>query len=176
MAKQCIELIIKDVLHSNPKLEFHRDIFVNTTKKQKIQTEKVSITFYPGFVTSFMETDKGNYLNVTLKNKIIQNETIYNFIKDFKNLGKPEIQKIIRNELISGDTKSCGCLHQSFGSYRIEQILNQYNIPFEKEKTFETCRFPDTKEKGRFDFFINGKLVEFDGKQHYEFVGGYFTQ
>ena len=99
LAKQCIELIIKDVLHSNPKLEFHRDIFVNTTKKQKIQTEKVSITFYPGFVTSFMETDKGNYLNVTLKNKIIQNETIYNFIKDFKNLGKPEIQKIIRNEL-----------------------------------------------------------------------------
>lgn len=85
-------------------------------------------------------------------------------------------KQIIRNELISGDTKSCGCLHQSFGSYKIEQILNQYNIPFEKEKTFETCRFPDTKEKGRFDFFINGKLVEFDGKQHYEFVGGYFTQ
>ena len=84
-------------------------------------------------------------------------------------------KKIVRNELISGDTKSCGCLHQSFGSYRIEQILIDNNIPFEKEKSFETCRFPDTKEKGRFDFFVNGKLIEFDGKQHYEFVGGYFT-
>ena len=105
LAKQCIELIIKDILHANPKLEFHRDIFVNTTKKQKIQTDRVSITFYPGFVTSFMETDKGNYLNVTLKNKIIQNETIYDFIKQFKNLGKPETQKTIRKELKSRQFK-----------------------------------------------------------------------
>ena len=101
LAKQCIELIIKDILQANPKLEFYRDIFVNTTKKKTIQTERVSITFYPGFVTSFMETDKGNYLNVTLKNKIIQNETIYDFIKQFNNLGRPETQKIIREELKS---------------------------------------------------------------------------
>ena len=99
LAKQCIELIIKDILHANPKLEFHKDIFVNTRKQQKIQTDRVSITFYPGFVTSFMETDKGNYLNVTLKNKIIQNETVLDYIKQYRNLGNAETQKTIREEL-----------------------------------------------------------------------------
>ena len=99
LAKQCIELIIKDILHANPKLEFHKDIFVNIKKKQKIQTDRVSITFYPGFVTSFMETDKGNYLNVTLKNKIIQNESVYDYIKQFKRLGDESTQKKIREEL-----------------------------------------------------------------------------
>ena len=99
LAKQCIELIIRDILHANPKLEFHKDIFVNTKKQQKIETDRVSITFYPGFVTSFMETDKGNYLNVTLKNKIIQNESVLEYIKQYKNLGKPETQKKIREDL-----------------------------------------------------------------------------
>ena len=99
LAKQCIELIIKDILHANPKLEFHKDIFVNIKKKQKIQTDRVSITFYPGFVTSFMETDKGNYLNVTLKNKIIQNESVYDYIKQFRRLGDESTQKKIREEL-----------------------------------------------------------------------------
>ncbi|MBO6184133.1 MAG: hypothetical protein J6O88_05480, partial [Chryseobacterium sp.] len=99
LAKQCIELIIRDILHANPKLEFHKDIFVNTKKQQKIETDRVSITFYPGFVTSFMETDKGNYLNVTLKNKIIQNESVLDYIKQYKNLGKPETQQKIREEL-----------------------------------------------------------------------------
>ena len=99
LAKQCIELIIRDILHANPKLEFHKDIFVNTKKQQKIETDRVSITFYPGFVTSFMETDKGNYLNVTLKNKIIQNESVLDYIKQYKNLGKPETQKKIREDL-----------------------------------------------------------------------------
>jgi len=99
LAKQCIELIIRDILHANPKLEFHKDIFVNTKNQQKIETDRVSITFYPGFVTSFMETDKGNYLNVTLKNKIIQNESVLNYIKQYKNLGKPETQKKIRDDL-----------------------------------------------------------------------------
>lgn len=78
-------------------------------------------------------------------------------------------------ELASKETKSCGCLKQSYGSYKIEQVLQENNIIFEKEKTFEHCRFPDTNALAKFDFFINGKLIEFDGKQHYEYVGGYFT-
>ena len=105
LAKQCIELIIKDILRANPKLEFHKDIFVNTAKKKKIETDRVSITFYPGFVTSFMETDKGNYLNVTIKNKIIQNESIYDFLKQFKNLSNKEQQKNVKEELINRSFK-----------------------------------------------------------------------
>ena len=85
------------------------------------------------------------------------------------------IKQIASPELAKKDTKSCGCLNQSYGSYKIEQILLKNNIPFEKEKTFETCRFPNSNALARFDFFVNGILIEFDGKQHYEYVGGYFT-
>ena len=85
------------------------------------------------------------------------------------------IKQVASPELAKKDTKSCGCLKQSYGSYKIEQILLKNNIPFEKEKTFETCRFPNSNALARFDFFVNGILIEFDGKQHYEYIGGYFT-
>ena len=85
------------------------------------------------------------------------------------------IKQVASPELAKKDTKSCGCLKQSYGSYKIEQILLKNNIPFEKEKTFETCRFPNSNALARFDFFVNGILIEFDGRQHYEYIGGYFT-
>ena len=65
LAKQFIEILIRDILHSNPNLEFYRDLFVLIGEKQIIG----NIIFYPGFTTSFIETEKGNYLNVTLKKK-----------------------------------------------------------------------------------------------------------
>ena len=98
LSKQFIEMIIKDILHSNPKLEFYKDVFVMTNDRKTIETKNVSISFYPGFTTSFMETDSGNYLNVTLKNKIIQNETIYDYLNNFKYKNNKNIQKeIIKN-------------------------------------------------------------------------------
>ena len=131
LAKQCIELIIKDILHANPKLEFHKDIFVNTKKQQKIQTDRVSITFYPGFATSFMETDKGNYLNVTLKNKIIQNESVLDYIKQFKNLGKPETQKAIRDELKPRSFK----VIYAKRNYKFDDII------FDRNPKTQTCNY-----------------------------------
>ena len=118
LAKQCIELIIKDILHANPKLEFHRDVFVNIKKKQKIQTDRVSITFYPGFTTSFMETDRGNYLNVTLKSKIIQNKTVYDYIKQFRNINTQEQQKQIKEDLHSRPFK----VDYAKRNYKIDDI------------------------------------------------------
>ena len=98
LSKQFIEMIIRDILRSNPKLEFYKDVFVMTNQKQSIETKNVSVSFYPGFTTSFMETDSGNYLNVTLKNKIIQNETIYDYLNNFKYKNNKNIQKeIIKN-------------------------------------------------------------------------------
>ena len=68
LGKQCIEMLVRDILHANPILEFYREIFVLTDKENKksIETNNVSVTFYPGFTTSFMETDGGNYLNVSI--------------------------------------------------------------------------------------------------------------
>ena len=123
LAKQCIELIIKDILHANPKLEFYKDIFVNVKQKQSIETDRVSITFYPGFITSFMETDKGNYLNVTIKNKIFQKGTIYDYIHQFKNLGNKETQKTIREELCKRSFK----VVYAKRNYIIDDILFDVN-------------------------------------------------
>ena len=119
LSKQFIEMIIRDILHSNPKLEFYKGVFVLSNKKQKIETDRVSITFYPGFTTSFMETDKGNFLNVTLKNKIIQNETILEYIKQYKNIKDSNVQKNIRDDLHNRSFK----VSYAKRNYRIDDII-----------------------------------------------------
>lgn len=70
--------------------------------------------------------------------------------------------------LRAGTTQSCGCL-KSKGELLIAQILTEHNIRFEKQKTFNDCRFPNTLGVPRFDFYIPDKryLIEFDGEQHY---------
>lgn len=70
--------------------------------------------------------------------------------------------------LQKGRALSCGCLKESYGEFKINQILIENNISFEREKTFDTCRFPDTNKLARFDFYINNNyLIEFDGSQHF---------
>ena len=50
----------------------------------------------------------------------------------------------------------------------IKKILNENNIPYELEKTYSDCIFPDTKAHARYDFYINNTfLLEFDGMQHF---------
>ena len=58
---------------------------------------------------------------------------------------------------------SCGCII-SKGEYKIKQILQNNNISFEEQKTFDDLK----SEKGfllKFDFFVNKQyLIEFDGE------------
>lgn len=60
---------------------------------------------------------------------------------------------------------------QSYGEVIIENILNQYNIEYEREKRFEGCKnkfcFP-------FDFYLPtfNTLIEFDGQYHYNPIRG----
>ncbi len=76
--------------------------------------------------------------------------------------------------LTSGKVSSCGCLGRSMGEEKIEQILKENNIPFEKEKRFSSCYNPTTKKLLRFDFYIDNQyLVEFDGEQHYKATSGW---
>ena len=119
LSKQFIEMIIRDILHANPRLEFYKGIFVITDDKQKIETDKVSVTFYPGFTTSFMETDSGNYLNVTLKNKIIQNETILDYLNHYKYQKNKDLQKEIKDELIGRSFK----VSYAKRNYKIDDVL-----------------------------------------------------
>ena len=69
LTKQFIEIIIRNILTTNPQLECFKDIFYLKNKTQIIHTGKSSINFYPGFSTSLVETDKGLFINVILKIK-----------------------------------------------------------------------------------------------------------
>lgn len=69
--------------------------------------------------------------------------------------------------LVSGNTKSCGCL-LSAGELKIANILRENNIKFEQQKIFDGCIFQDTGKYARFDFYINDEFVlEYDGIQHF---------
>lgn len=66
-------------------------------------------------------------------------------------------------------TKSCGCLHRSFGEQEIDRILTDNNISFSTQFIFD-----DLPNK-RFDFYLpyNNRLIEFDGEQHFKQVGNW---
>lgn len=73
---------------------------------------------------------------------------------------------VASSNLINGHTQSCGCL-VSKGQQKIKQLLQENNINFETQKTFEDCILP-SGQKARFDFYVDNKyLIEFDGQQHF---------
>ncbi len=61
-------------------------------------------------------------------------------------------------------------MNNSRGEKRILGILEKLHIKFEIQKSFDSCRFPDTGAKAKFDFYIPDKniLIEYNGIQHYE--------
>ena len=81
--------------------------------------------------------------------------------------------EVNRSNLITGHTSSCGCL-KSKGEEQVTALLNQANLPFEKQKTFKDFK---RSKHGNFklDFFVNNVYaIEFDGLQHFnhhKFVG-----
>lgn len=88
-------------------------------------------------------------------------------------------KSIAYNSLVTGATKSCGCLGNSVGEYTIEQILIANNIDYEKEVKFE-----DLKDETylRFDFAIYDKshnlikLIEYNGRQHSDPTSIWYTK
>lgn len=72
-------------------------------------------------------------------------------------------------DLRRNHTQSCGCVH-SRGENKIIELLNKYNINYVKEKTFNSCIFPETNTKLRFDFYLPDYniLIEYNGEQHYK--------
>ena len=98
LTKQFIEILIKDILVSNPKLEFDKGVFILKNDKKVIETDRVSINYYRGFTTRFVETEKGNYINVSLRNKIESTQNILEYLKS-RNYKKQENQYDIKNKL-----------------------------------------------------------------------------
>lgn len=83
--------------------------------------------------------------------------------------------------LLSGKINSCGCNKTSYGEQKIQKILLENNITFNKEFTFSDL----VSEKGqllRYDFAIFDntnniiRLIEFDGEQHYNIKSRYYSE
>lgn len=65
---------------------------------------------------------------------------------------------------------NCGCkTSRSSGEEHIKKLLDENHIKYEREKTFDSCRFPDTQALARFDFYLPdfNRVIEYDGQQHY---------
>ena len=79
-----------------------------------------------------------------------------------------KIIKYNTQTLQKGKAVSCGCLKESYGEFIISEILRENKISFEREYSFNTCRFPKTNALAKFDFYVNKSyLIEYDGSQHY---------
>ena len=89
VVKTYIELLIKDILSANTNLDYYKRLFIKLDERKEIYSERnqKSVNFYPGYMTSFVETNAGKFLNVSLRNKIIQQQTILDYLKekDYKN-------------------------------------------------------------------------------------------
>ena len=131
LTKQFIEILIRDILHGNPDLEFYKNLFVLKSQKKVIEGKYGSVNFYPGYTTSFMETEGGNYLNVTLKNKILSTETILEYLKN-NEYKKKDNQESIRDSLIGRSFK----VSYAKKNYIIDDILFDRN-PQKQDFTFE---------------------------------------
>lgn len=80
--------------------------------------------------------------------------------------------------LVHGDKSSCGCI-TSKGETKIAQLLKENNISAIQQYTFDTCRFEDSGQLAKFDFYLPEYkiLIEYDGAQHFEKEGhGFFTK
>jgi len=97
LTKQFIEIIIKDILLSNPDLENDKGLFVLKKDKRKIESNRVSINYYPGFITKFINTEKGGFINVSLKNKIESTENILEYLNKRKYKDKDNQYKIAKD-------------------------------------------------------------------------------
>ena len=82
------------------------------------------------------------------------------------------IKSVDGNTLRNGRSTSCGCQKFSQGENKIAALLQQANLPFISQWTTTDCIFPDSCCVAKFDFYVNNEyIIEFDGKQHYEYSG-----
>mgnify|MGYP002626539984 CR=1 FL=1 len=129
LSKQFIELIVKDILLTNPNVERFKDTYLMMNKGEEIDVnEYSSFTFYPGYKISFVETDRGNFLNVVLTHKFIRNESIWDYSEWFGDINDKSVQEDIKAELIGRSFRVCySKTNYKKRNYRIDDILFDRN-------------------------------------------------
>ena len=170
LTKQFIELLIKDILHSNPNLKFYKGLFVLKNEKKIFEGNFGELNLYQGYITSFVETEGENYLNVNLKNKLILDKSIFEIIEENKNQNKLKdlligkrfqtfysnknyiIDDILfdrtpKNQIISYDNQSISLENY----YKIKYSIKIKNL---KQPLLVTRKYKEVKEKKKCLFFI----------------------
>ena len=91
------------------------------------------------------------------------------------------LKEVRSTSLRSGEVSSCGCI-QSMGNARIKQILNENQVAYKDEYTFDDL-LGESNRRLRFDFALLDEkkeivaLIEFQGNQHYyDKPHGYYTE
>lgn len=131
------------------------------------------------------QQDKINLIPNTMKDLTGQRFGKLVAMKPFKKAGDREfwwyckcdcgkICEVVASSLTQGLTHSCGCLKQSVGELKIEQLLKDNNIAYLHDYAlFKDLKLP-TGGIGRYDFILLDsnfhpyRLIEYDGEQHYK--------
>jgi hypothetical protein len=106
VVKTIYELMIKEILHANPDLDFYKNLFVFKDIKKKISSKNNEIDFFPGYSTAIHQTSKGIFLNVSIKNKLLSTKSCLDIISTkFKDKmktsdGKKEIREYFQGKQI----------------------------------------------------------------------------
>ena len=79
------------------------------------------------------------------------------------------LELILGSSLRSGDTQHCSCCKiKSRGEEKIQNLLKQNNISYQREKSFQNLKYNNSNQPVRFDFYVDNKyIIEYDGLQHY---------
>ncbi len=75
-------------------------------------------------------------------------------------------------QLTSNEYNSCPeCSNISNGEQKLIDLFQKMDIQYEYQKSFDSCRFPNTNSLARFDFYLPDFdiLIEYNGIQHYEY-------
>lgn len=88
------------------------------------------------------------------------------------------ITNVLASNLRTGNTQSCGlCGVNSHGNSKIEKLLKENNIAFQREFKFSDCKdhYPLPFDFCVFDKNDNKYLIEYDGKQHSDENSFFYT-
>ena len=109
---------------------------------------------------------KANYVH---KNKYDYSKTIYSKSRNRIKIICPKHEIFIQNAGSHLSGHGCPNCNESKGELKIKQLLEQENINYEFQKTFNDCVNKNNR-KLKFDFYLPNQniLIEYDGKQHYE--------
>lgn len=81
---------------------------------------------------------------------------------------------VARSMLVSGQTRSCGCVRMSHMEHDVMVWLDEHHVAYERQKTFDALQGVGFGSLS-YDFACGRVLIECQGEQHYrpvDFFGG----